>query len=50
LSRVYAALRGQSEEDLVKNLQVPASQVRDAAVALVGKGRLVRRGQRYFVP
>jgi len=50
LARVYAALRGQTEEDLMKSVPAAPERVREAAVALVGQGRLVRRGQRFFVP
>ncbi|MBI5544668.1 MAG: HEAT repeat domain-containing protein, partial [Deltaproteobacteria bacterium] len=50
LSRIYAALRGQSDDELVRGMPGQPALVLEAAAALVGKGRLVRRGQRYFVP
>lgn len=50
LARVYGALRGQSDDDLVKSVRGAPGRVLEAATALVGQGRLVRRGQRFFVP
>ncbi len=50
LAKVYAALRGQSDEELVRGTGERPGRVAAAAQALVGAGKLVRRGTRYFVP
>ncbi|MGC4121360.1 MAG: HEAT repeat domain-containing protein [Myxococcales bacterium] len=50
LAKVYAALRGQSDEELVRGTRERPERVAAAAQALVGAGKLVRRGTRYFVP
>lgn len=50
LAKVYAALRGQSDEELVRGTGERPEHVAAAAQALVGAGKLVRRGTRYFVP
>ena len=50
LTRVRSALRGQSEEELFRDISAKPQEVREAAAALVGQGRLIRRGQRLFVP
>lgn len=50
VGRVYGALRGQSDGDLAEALALPQERVQRAAQALASSGRLVRRGQRYFVP
>lgn len=50
VGRIYGALRGQSEVDLAEALQLPRERVQQAAQALASSGRIVRRGQRYFVP
>lgn len=50
LSRVYAALRGESDEDLARDVRAPLEVVREAAKVLVSQGQLVRRGLRYYVP
>lgn len=49
-SRVFAALRGQSLEDLGRGTGATPEQVMEATSALEQSGRLVRRGQRYYVP
>ena len=50
VGRVYGALRGQSAGDLAAALHLPREEVQSAALALAARGRIVRRGQRYFVP
>jgi HEAT repeat protein len=50
LGRVYSALRGQSPEELTRGMSQQPELVFAAATALERQGRLVRRGQRYFVP
>jgi hypothetical protein len=50
LSRVFASLRGQSLDELSRELSASPASVRSAALALEGSGRLTRRGQRFFVP
>lgn len=50
LSSVTAALRGKSPEELVRAVSAPAQAVLAAATSLEKRGRLIRRGQRYFLP
>lgn len=50
VGRIYGALRGQSDVDLAEALALPREHVHQAAQALATSGRIVRRGQRYFVP
>ena len=50
VSRVYGALRGQSDRDLAEALRLPRERIHQTALALATSGRLVRRGDRYFVP
>lgn len=50
LSRVFASLRGQSLDELSRELSASPESVRASALALEGSGRLLRRGQRFFVP
>jgi hypothetical protein len=50
LGRIYASLRGQSQDDLARAIGKEPELVLAAALALERQGRLVRRGQRYFVP
>lgn len=50
LSSVTAALRGKSPEELVRTVSAPAPAVLAAASSLEKRGRLIRRGQRYFLP
>jgi hypothetical protein len=50
LGRVYASLRGQSPDDLSREIGKEPERVLAAATSLERQGRLVRRGQRYFVP
>jgi hypothetical protein len=50
LSSVTAALRGKSPDELVRAVSAPAQAVLAAATSLEKRGRLIRRGQRYFLP
>jgi hypothetical protein len=50
VSRIYGALRGQTAGDLADALSFPRERVQQVAVALAESGRIVRRGQRFFVP
>jgi HEAT repeat protein len=50
LSRVYAALRGQSLDELVQGSSASREQVLAAAASLEKRGQVVRRGPRYYVP
>lgn len=50
LGRVYSTLRGQSPDELARGLSQQPELVFAAATALERQGRLVLRGQRYFVP
>jgi hypothetical protein len=50
LDIVYSALRGQSQEELGRNLKADQELVAASVSSLLQRGKLVRRGQRYFVP
>jgi hypothetical protein len=50
MTNISAALRGKSPDELVRGVAAPAEAVLAAAMALEKKGRLIRRGQRYFLP
>ncbi len=50
LDIVYSALRGQSQEELRRNLKADQELVASSISSLLQRGKLVRRGQRYFVP
>lgn len=50
ISSITASLRGKSPEELVRAVSAPAQAVLAAATSLERRGRLIRRGQRYFLP